>query len=129
MADYAPIGSRNKTAAADTTQQNPGNYTASFSSADWAGNWPVFECARIVIINVPILTQFSVNLNNRPWDTANGGFNSLTTWDAQNPLLLNPGDQVDFLFALATSVTPAPAVTMWLRYDAALPVNAHGAAG
>jgi hypothetical protein len=123
MADYAPIGSRFKTAAADTTGQNRGNYTASFGQADWVVNWPAFECARIVVTNVPVLTQFTLALNGKTWDTANGGFNSLTTWDAINPMLLGPGDQLDFLFSLATSTTPAPVVTLWLRVDVALPAN------
>ena len=125
MADYAPIGYRPRTAAADTTGQNPGNYTATFTQADWVSNWPAFECPRIVVTNCPVLTQFTINLNGKTWDTANGGFNSLTTWDAFNPMLLTPGDQVDFLFVLATSVTPAPQVTMWLRVDVALPANKY----
>lgn len=123
MADYAPIGSRIKTAAADTTGQNAGNYTASFAQADWSATWPAFECARIIVTNIPVMTQFTISLNAKTWDTANGGFNSLTTWDATNPLLLIPGDQLDFLFSLATTTTPAPVVTMWLRVDVSLPAN------
>lgn len=125
MADYAPVGYRPKTAAADTTGQNKGNYTATFAQADWVANWPAFECARIVITSIPVLTRFTINLNGKTWDTANGGFNSLTTWDAINPMLLTPGDQVDFLFSLATSTTPAPQVIMWLRADISLPANSR----
>lgn len=112
-----------KTAAADQTGKNPGNYSAVFQPSDFRVNVPYFEIPRIVITGGVILSTFTIYLATQLWDTAVIGFGGITVWSARNPMLINPGNEVWILFAIATSGNTAPAVTIWPRYDLDIPAN------
>jgi hypothetical protein len=114
---YIGLGSRTVTASRDTTGQNTGNYTSAFTSAVFNVNQPYFEIYHMVVQNVPIGANAQIVVNNKPW-----GFTyplQGSEWNPAQPLLLNPSDELDFLWSIAASGT-APVVTVWLRYDPAI---------
>ncbi len=122
MASYVGLPPIPKTAAADTTGMNPGNYTALFMASDFTSGVPYMEIPRMVISGGTVLAQIRVYLGTQLFDTANVGFNGITVWSARNPMVLLPGTEVKVLFTIPASAA-APTVTLWPRYDADLPAN------
>jgi hypothetical protein len=114
------LGSRTVTAAIDTGR-NTGLWTAVFNDQILAINENPFEIYHIYIATtqllnwsaVPLFGQFQVWINGNPWD--NVPFTANNSWDPSQPMILHPGDEVDFYFSFST--TPAPIVTAWLRYN------------
>jgi hypothetical protein len=127
MADYIGIPPIPKTAAADQTGKNPGNYSAVYQQSDFRTNVPYFEIPRMVITGGVILTTFTIYLATQLWDTAVIGYGGITVWSARNPMILAPGQEVWILFNLTVSGNTAPSVTLWPRYDLAIPANRAGA--
>lgn len=123
---YIGLGPRYLIASADTTGFNAGNYTNAFSPAILASNVPYFEIHHMIVQQVPIGASAQIIINGRSWGFTlpNGG----SEWDPAQPLLLTPGDELDFLWSIAATGT-APLVTVWLRYDPAIPANARIAPG
>jgi hypothetical protein len=115
---YIGLGSRGPNVAArDTTGLNVGNYTNAFTPAAMACNVPAFEVYHMIISNVPIGANAQIVINNKPW-----GFTyplQGAEWNPPQPMLLNPTDELDFLWSIAAS-GQAPNVTVWLRYDPAI---------
>jgi hypothetical protein len=112
---YIGLGSRGpNTAATDTTGLNTGNYTNSFTPAALATNVPYFEIYHMIVSNVPIGANAQIVVNNKSWGFTNPLIGS--EWDPSQPLLMNPTDEIDFLWSIAAS-GQAPLVTVWLRYD------------
>ena len=121
------LGSSKGTAAKDTTGANTGNYTASFSRTSISGTDSLpavsqLEVYHISIQNAAALTQVTVNVNNRLFTNTVTDINGQQDWDPSQPLIINYGDQVDFLFAQAATGT-APLVFLWSRFDADLARN------
>lgn len=124
---YIPLGFRTLPASADTTGLNPGNLTNSFSPQVLATTQQIIEVFHVVIATATPGQTFApspctVYLNQHPYTFTYpaGG----TEWDPQQPLEVRFGSQVDFCWGLASSATPVPVVTVWLRYDPLLPGNA-----
>ncbi len=123
MPAYVGLPPIPKTAAADTTGKNTGNYSAVFQASDFNAYVPYQEIPRIVISGGVVLAQIKIYVASQLFDTANIGFNGITVWSARNPLVLNPGYEVWILFSTAVSGNTAPTVTLWPRYDADNPAN------
>lgn len=113
---YIGLGSRGPViASADTTGFNTGNFTCSFSPAVLNTNVAYFEVYHFVVANVPVGASAQITINNKPW-----GFTyplQGSEWNPPQPMLLNPTDQIDFLWSIVSSGSQAPTVTAWLRYD------------
>lgn len=112
---YIGLGSRGPYAAiADTTGMNIGNYTNAFTPDIISCNVPYFEIYHMVVTNVPVGARASLLVNNKPFGFTYPLFGS--EWNPPQPLLMNPTDELDFLWSIAAS-GQAPQVTLWLRYD------------
>ena len=117
---YITLGPRKVIASADLTGLNPGNLTCAFPASFLNVNEPYFEMYHIIVNSVPAGASATIYLNSQQW-----GFTypvSGSEWDPTQPMLLRPGDEVDFCWSAASSVTPAPVVTIWLRFDPATKV-------
>lgn len=111
---YIGIGQRTVNAQIDSTGLNTGNYTNAFTPAILNSNVPFFEIYHIVVANVPVGANAQIVINNKPW-----GFTyplQGAEWNPPQPMLLNPTDELDFLWSIAAS-GQAPQVTVWMRYD------------
>lgn len=117
MALY-PMGARPATAVKDTTGINPGNWTAALQPSDIQAKTDTFQCYHIYLrapLNPTTSTVATVLLNQYYWDvTLVGQFNS---WDPSQPMLMTPGDTLYVAFNVPVSITPAPFVTCWFRYE------------
>ena len=114
---YIGLGSRMVTATLDTTGLNSGNYTCAFTGTVLNVYQAYFEVYHIIVQNVPIGASAEILLNNKPW-----GFTyplQGAEWNPPQPLLMNPSDELDFLWSIPAS-GQAPIVTAWLRYDPAI---------
>lgn len=112
---YIGLGSRGPVAAAaDTTGLNTGNYTTAFTPAVLACNVPFYEIYHMVVANVPVGANAQIIVNNKPYGFTYPLFGS--EWNPAQPLLMNPTDEIDFLWSIAAS-GQAPQVTVYLRYD------------
>lgn len=123
MPGYLPIGPRAQTATADTTEQNPGKYTNHWQAPDLDVDIPFFEVHHIVIENANVLDSVTFKIGSNSYTVAVAGFGGVMEWDPVNPMLLRPGDEVYAFWTTASSVTPAPKVTLWLRFDSELDAN------
>lgn len=129
MATYLPLGPRSATAAADTTGLNTGNLTCAFPESVLGIKVAYAECYHIAITGVPAGAVADIRLNTQRWGfTAPGLAGSAaagagTEVEYAAGMLLQPGDEVDFLWSVAIGTTPLPVVTMWLRYDVDIPAN------
>ena len=117
---YAGLGYRPVTGVADTTGMNGGNYTCQFDPAVVNANVPYFEAYHFYV-TAPALsatsTTVQIALNTGKWD-----YNLIAqanAWDPAQPMIMTPGDTLYFYFNVPTSITPAPVVTVWFRYDIA----------
>lgn len=117
---YLPLTQATTTAAADQTGKNTGNLTNQFDTTVLPRvAW--YECYHIAIIDVPSGASAAIYIGNKLWDFTYpiGG----SAWDPSQPMLLQSGQEIYFLWTAAAAVTPQPVVTMWLRYDPTLPGN------
>lgn len=117
---YLPLTQVTTTATADQTGKNTGNLTNAFTTSEMPRcAW--FEVYHMVVTNVPAGAQAQISIGNKLWGFTYplGG----SEWDPQQPMLLQNGQEVYFLWSVADTVTPPPIVTMWLRYDPSLPGN------
>lgn len=116
---YLPLTQVTTTAALDATGKNTGNLTNSFSTELPRCAW--YECYHMVVTNVPPGASANVNIGGKLWGFTYplGG----SEWDPSQPMLLQDGQEVYFLWSVLATVTPLPVVTMWLRYDPSLPGN------
>lgn len=115
---YIPLGPRPVLAAADTTGHNLGNYTAVFDLAVIGINTPYCEMYHLYI-TAPTLTGQTttarITLNLANWDITLLG--QANAWDANQPMLLTPGDTFYVFFNVPTSNTTIPTVTAWFRHQ------------
>jgi hypothetical protein len=116
---YVTLGPRPVKAAADTTGQNAGNWTAVLDDSVIQSSVPEFEMYHM-FISAPTLgtnqqSNARVMLNQAFWDATL--IAQLNSWDPSQPMLCRPGDTIYVLFNVPTSTTPAPVVTCWFRYQ------------
>jgi hypothetical protein len=102
------------TGVADLTGLNPGNWTVSFDPATIGVNLPQFEVYKIVVMGAPN-TTFDVYIDSQQWDT--GVYGALNSWDPEQPLILRPGQYLNFLYSDPVTDGFPPVITIWLRYD------------
>lgn len=122
MADYIGLPPVPKTASADSTGMNTGNYSVTFAASDFNAYVPYMEVTRLVITGGIELAEVKLYAGTQLVDSGNVGFNGITSWAPRIGLKLTPGQEFNVLFAIATSAA-APDVTLWLQYDAAIPAN------
>ena len=115
---YVGLGSRKKLGAADTTGNNPGNWTVQFTPQDININEAHFELYKLVVTGAANTATFNVYLNSQQWDTAVYATNN--SWDPQQPLLMTPGDTLYFYYSSASSDGDKPTIYAWFRYDPAI---------
>jgi hypothetical protein len=89
-----------------------------------SGQWPLgnnFECYQIHL-DGPVGTSVQVMINRQPWNFVLQGWQNYD--DPQQPMELQSGDEVQFVWNTAATVAPftvtgganvQPVVTMWLR--------------
>lgn len=114
-------------AVLDQTGQNRGNLTNHLTASVINTFIANFECYHMVVTNVPGGAAAEILIGTRPYSFTFPF--SGTEWDPQQPMLLNPGQDVYFLWSALASVKPAPIVTMYLRYDPTLPGNSYNPGG
>lgn len=122
MTRYMPLPPIPVVAAADTTGQNSGNWTNAFTVAVLP-QVNVFEIWHMTVKSAPVAATAKIIIHNALFSVVTTGLDGTNEWDPQQAAILKPGDEMDFLWKVATSVTPAPIVTIWTRYDADLPAN------
>lgn len=120
---YKPLPPVVKVSGADTTGQNPGNWTTQFAVQDLP-RVAVFEIWHMIVSDTPVAATASILIHNKQFSTVTTGLNG-NEWDPSTPALVSNGDEINFLWQVATSVTPAPQVTLWLRYDPELSGNTY----
>jgi len=115
------LGSRQVQATLDATGLNTGNWTAQLTDQILNSQVDPYEIYHFYVststgVNFTspgAIGQFMVWINNVPWD--NEPYSANNSWDPSQPMILHPGDEVDFFFSFGTG-TP-PIVTAWLRYN------------
>lgn len=112
------LGARKATGAADTTGNNPGNWSVVFDPQTINVNVAHFELYKLVVTGAANTATFNVYVNTNQWDTAVYATNN--SWDPQQPLLLTPGDTVYFYYSSASSDGHQPVIYAWFRYDPAI---------
>lgn len=118
---YLPLPQATVTAAPDSTGRNTGNLTSQFDQVVLNSHVAWYECYHMVVTSVPAGAQATIWIGSKQW-----GFTfpfSGSEWDPSQPMLLQDGQEVFFFWSVAAATVPAPVVTMWLRYDPALPGN------
>lgn len=121
MTTFVPLGSRKVTGIADLTGNNTGKWTVVFDPQTINVNVPFFEIAHIVI-NGAAGSTFSVFIDAQQWDTNQNGYQN--SWDPSVPLPVRPGQYVYFYWSDPDTDGTPPIVTIWMRYDQDIGVNA-----
>lgn len=120
--EYRKVKPVKLTAAADTTNQNPGNYTAALDISS------VTSLAQVegyqIAIDGPVGFGLSVFINLFKWGHTSQGW--ANEWDPNQAMILNPSDMVFFYFEAPATLAPVPVVYLWLRYDINFPGNQGG---
>lgn len=115
---YVGLGARKAVGIADTSGNNPGNWTVTFDPQTINVNVAHFELYKLVVTGAASSATFDVFVNTNRWDTAIYATNN--SWDPTQPLLLTPGDTVYFYYTSAASDGNKPTIFAWFRYDPAL---------
>ncbi len=115
---YQTLGSRAATGAADTTGQNPGNWTVQFAPKDLAVTVTEFEVYKIVVTKAAQTATFDVFVDSKQWDTSVYATNN--SWDPSQPLIVRYGETIYFFYSTASSDGKMPHVTIWLRHEVSL---------
>jgi len=109
------------TAAADTTGQNTGNLTIQFkpvAKGVWLSQFIIYH---MVLENLTIGASAKILLNANTYGYFGPATGTGREWFGA--LYMKSGDELDFLFNQASSVTPVPALTAYVIYDPDLPGN------
>jgi hypothetical protein len=108
-------------AAADTTGANSGNLTIQFKPTGlgvWLSQFVIYH---MVLENLTLGAQAKIVLNANTYGYFGPATGAGREWFGT--LYLKSGDELDFLFNQASSVTPKPALTAYIIYDPDLPGN------
>jgi len=109
------------TAAADTTGQNTGNLTIQFKPVAMGVWLSQFVIYHMVLENLTIGASAKILLNANTYGYFGPATGTGREWFGA--LYMKSGDELDFLFTLASSTTPVPALTAYIIYDPSLPGN------
>jgi len=115
---YQTLGSRSATGKADTTGQNPGNWTVQFAPKDLNVTVTEFEVYKIVVTKAAQTATFDVFVDAKQWDTSVYATNN--SWDPVQPLIMRNGETLYFFYSSASSDGSMPKVTVWLRHEVSL---------
>lgn len=115
------LGPRTATGKADTTGQNPGNYTVVFDPAAIGTTPSRYEIYKMIVSGPAGSEITSIKRDNALWDVAAVG--DLNSWDPNQALPMNDGNTLFYFWSAPSSATPAPTVTIWLRFDETDPAN------
>jgi hypothetical protein len=98
------------------TSFNPGNWTISLdpSVLNVSTQIRYFEVYKMIVHGAPG-TVFDVRVDNNIWDTA--VFGAQNSWDPIQPLQMQQGQTLYFLYSDPVTDNTPPIVTVWLRYD------------
>jgi hypothetical protein len=125
VASYVDLGTPGpNTAGPDQTGRNRGNLTNQLTSSFINIYIAVFECYHMTVMNVPVGAAAVILRNSRNYSYTQPFSGS--EWDPAQPMGLFAGDEIDFLWNVASGSTPLPVVTAYFRYDASLPQNKTG---
>lgn len=119
MANYIELGPRGPVnGAADNTGLNPGNWTIALDPAVLSVSTEIryFEVYKMIVHGAPGST-FNVYVDRNEWDTA--VFGQQNSWDPIQPLKMQNGQTLYFMYSDPVSDGTPPTVTVWLRYDLA----------
>jgi len=115
---YLNLGARTLTGSADTTGQNPGNWTIVFDSKAFNVATPYFEVYKILVSGAPNST-FDIFIGANQWEANQRG--DVNIWNGSQQL--DPGTELRFFWSDADTDNNPPTVTMWLRFDTGIPQN------
>ena len=115
---YQTLGSRTKLGAADTTGNNPGNWTVQFAPADINITVTEFEVYKIIVTGGAAAATFNVFVDAQQWDV--GVYAPNNSWDPQQPLIVRYGQYIYFYYSDVASDGFQPKVTIWLRHEVSL---------
>jgi hypothetical protein len=121
---YLPLPESVTVAAADQTGKNAGNLTNAFTVDKLPRGPSWFEAYHGVVTTVPAGAQAQIMIGSKLYGFTFpfGG----SEWDPQQPMLLSAGQEVYFLWNTPASGLVLPVLTLWFRYDPALPGNPPG---
>jgi hypothetical protein len=108
-------------AAADTTGANSGNLTIQFKPVTLGLSLSQFIIYHMVLENLTIGAQAKITLNANTYGYFGPATGAGREWFGS--LYMKSGDELDFLFNLASTTTPVPALTAYVIYDPSLPGN------
>ena len=109
-------------AAADTTGQNTGNLTIVFKPTIlgiWLSEFVIYH---MVLENLTLGASAKILLNANTYGYFGPATGTGREWFGS--LYMKSGDELDFLFTLASSAAK-PALTAYVIYDPNLPGNTH----
>ena len=104
------------TGGPDMTSYNQGNWTIVLdpSILNVSTQIQYFEVYKM-IVHGAAGSVFDVRVDNNIWDTAVFGFQN--SWDPIQPLRMQQGQSLYFLYSDPISDNTPPVVTVWLRYN------------
>ena len=108
-------------AAADTTGANGGNLTIQFKPVTLGLTLSQFIIYHMVLENLTLGASAKIVLNANTYGYFGPATGTGREWFGA--LYMKSGDELDFLFTLASSTTPKPALTAYVIYDPDLPGN------
>lgn len=117
MANYVELGARGPVMGTpDNTGLNPGNWTIAFDPAVLNISTAIqyFEIYKMIVHGAAGST-FNVYVDRNIWDTAVYG--AQNSWDPSQPLKMQQGQTLYFMYSDPTSDATPPVATIWLRYD------------
>lgn len=117
MGDFIELGPRGPVKGTpDTTSFNSGNWTIVLDPSVFnvSSQIQYFEIYKM-IVHGAAGTTFDVRVDINLWDTAVYGFQN--SWDPIQPLKIQQGQSLYFLYSDPVSDNNPPTVTVWLRYN------------
>jgi hypothetical protein len=110
---YVNLGSRQKQGKTDLNNLlSPGAFTVAFLPADLVVTVPEYEVYHVSLTG-PAGSTFQVYVNAIFYDNVLHG--DINSWNPPQPMILRPGDSVNFYWS--TNTPPAPLVSIFLRFD------------
>lgn len=110
------------TSAPDTSGANTGFLTAAFPSS-LLPNVRVYEIYHMTVTGGTFLDTARIVANGRLFSTVQLDLSGQNEWDPSSQLLMLTDWELFFYWDIATPGTDLPVVTVWPRYDPALPEN------
>jgi hypothetical protein len=123
VTSYRPLPQVAVTATADTTGQNTGNWTNAFV-ASVLPDINTYEIWHMTVTAAQVLGSATIKLRNQVFSVVTADLTGNNEWDPSQPMIVNAGDELFYLWNYAASGT-APVATLWMRYDADLPQNTY----